>query len=213
MIQSRFNKKSLTKAQFLVGIDEAGRGPLAGPVAVAAFAVPIELQHLLLKLFPGGRIRDSKKLSPKRREEIFKRLKQAKFRGEISLAVSFGSAALIDRKGLAFAVRQTLAQSLTKLCIKPSEALVLLDGSLKAPKKFKNQRTIIKGDEKEAVIALASIVAKVSRDRKMRLFAEKYSGYGFEVHKGYGTEAHYRALKRKGLCPIHRKSFLAKLFK
>ena len=91
------------------------------------------------------------------------------------------------------------------------ESLVLLDGGLKAPKEYLNQRTIIKGDEKELAIALASIVAKVTRDRLMVKLARKYPGYDLEMHKGYGTAAHYKALKNKGFSPIHRKSFLKKI--
>jgi ribonuclease HII len=87
-------------------------------------------------------------------------------------------------------------------------AQVLLDGGLKAPVEFKNQKTIIKGDEKEMVIALASICAKVLRDRKMNLLAKKYSNYGFEKHKGYGTKGHYEAIKKYGMLSVHRKSFL-----
>ena len=91
------------------------------------------------------------------------------------------------------------------------DCLVLLDGGLRAPKEYKNQKTIIKGDEKELAIALASIVAKVTRDELMVKLSKKYIGYGLEKHKGYGTAYHYKALKNKGLSPIHRKSFLKKL--
>lgn len=199
--------------KYIIGIDEAGRGPLAGPVAVGGFCVSAKFQKELLRFFPRRKIRDSKKLSPVVREEIFKMLMQAKFRREISLAVSFGSAEMIDRKGIVVVIRQSVARVLKSLGVEAEESLVLLDGALRAPSHFSNQKTIIKGDEKEAVIALASIVAKVSRDRLMISLAKKYPQYNFEVHKGYGTKAHYTALHKHGLSPIHRRSFLKKLLK
>ena len=198
----------MVTAEFFVGIDEAGRGPIAGPVAVGAFCVEKNARKKLSKFFPGGKIRDSKKLSPVAREKIFQELVRQKRNGAISFAVSFGSATEIDRKGITFAIRKALARSVNILGVKPNKCSVLLDGSLKAPEKFINQRTIIKGDEKEAVIALASIVAKVSRDRIMINFAKKYPDYGFEIHKGYGTKKHYQALKVLGFSRIHRRSFL-----
>ena len=197
----------------LIGIDEAGRGPIAGPVAVAVFAVSKEVQYRVLDFFPKRKVRDSKKLAPAVREQIFKLLQKAKTRGEISYAVSFSSTRIIDRRGITFAIRRALATSLKKLGVNPRQATVLLDGGLKAPEEFIFQRTIIKGDEKEPVIALASFMAKVSRDRKMRRFALKYPRYGFEAHKGYGTRAHYKALKKYGLSAIHRRSFLKNIVK
>ena len=97
------------------------------------------------------------------------------------------------------------------LHVEPDMARVLLDGGLKAPVEFKNQKTIIKGDEREMVIALASICAKVLRDRKMNLLGKKHPKYGFEVHKGYGTKKHYQAIRKYGLLPVHRRSFLRKI--
>ena len=194
--------------EFIIGIDEAGRGPIAGPVAVGAFCVEKKARKKLSEFFPGGRIRDSKKLSPVAREKIFRELVRQKRSGAISFAVSFGSATEIDRKGITFAIRKALTRSIKILGVKPCDCSVLLDGGLKAPEKFRNQRTIIKGDEKEAVIALASIAAKVLRDRMMINFAKKYPDYGFEIHKGYGTKKHYQALKKLGFSQIHRRSFL-----
>lgn len=197
----------------IIGVDEAGRGPLAGPVAVAAFCVAKICQHRVLTYFPKGKIRDSKKFSPVVREQIFKLLQRAKDRGEISYTVYFSSARMIDGKGISFAIKRALAGSLKKLGVKPRESFVLLDGSLKAPEEFRNQRTIIKGDEKESVIALASIVAKVSRDRKMISLSKKYPQYDFHIHKGYGTKKHYKKIRVHGLSPIHRRSFLKNLAK
>lgn len=198
---------------FVVGIDEAGRGPVAGPVAVAAFCVPKKAKHRLLEFFKNGKIRDSKKLTEESRRCIFKELAVQKKRGDVLYAVSFASSTVIDRQGISFAIRHALAECLKALGVTSEKCEVLLDGALKAPKKFKRQRTIIKGDETEAVIALASIVAKVSRDRKMVAFAKKYPGYGFEIHKGYGTKKHYQALRRQGLSSIHRRSFLKNVMK
>lgn len=194
--------------RFLIGIDEAGRGPIAGPVAVAAFCVATKSRRQLLDFFDNGKIRDSKKLTPAARAKIFKEMVVQKSLGKVSYTVSFASAAVIDRKGISFAIRQALAESLRALGVEPSECKVLLDGSLGAPPEFLSQRTIIKGDEKETVIALASVVAKVSRDRLMGRFAKKYPHYDFDIHKGYGTKAHYRRVKKYGLSPIHRRSFL-----
>ncbi len=199
--------------KYLVGIDEAGRGPLAGPVAVASFCVSAEFHKTILDFFPKRKIRDSKKLSPKRREEIFKMLKQAKFRREISLAVSFGSAGRIDKLGIAVVIRKSVEKVLARLPVEASECLVLLDGALRAPSRFLCQKTIIRGDETEAVIALASIVAKISRDRRMVSLAKKYPRYGFDIHKGYGTKRHYAALKKYGPSPVHRRTFLKNLVK
>ncbi|MDO8482587.1 MAG: ribonuclease HII [bacterium] len=193
---------------FLVGVDEAGRGPLAGPVAVAVFSIAKSEKHLLLGFFQDGKIRDSKKMTAVSREVIFRDMAAQKKLGKVSYAVSFASSLVIDRKGISFAIRRALARSLTVINVKPSQCRVLLDGSLRAPKEFVSQRTIIKGDEKEAVIALASIVAKVSRDRLMRRLAKKYPHYDLDIHKGYGTKAHYKKLKKYGLSPVHRKSFL-----
>jgi len=118
---------------------------------------------------------------------------------------------LIDRNGMGWALRTAVARVLAKLSLPLNETSILLDGGLKAPANYINQKTIIRGDEKEWLIALASIIAKVKRDRFLVRLARKYPEYGFERHKGYGTKAHYEAIKRYGLCQIHRKSFLTKL--
>lgn|SRR3989344_1292801 len=193
---------------FLIGIDEAGRGPLAGPLSVGACMVEVGLAERLTDFFPNGKIKDSKKLSLKKREEIFERIVKAKDELKISYSVSFSSPQLIDEKGLTSAINSALANCLKSLDVKADICQVLLDGGLKAPEEFKNQKTIIKGDEKEAIIALASIIAKVSRDRKMFSLHKKYPQYGFERHKGYGTREHFFAIKRFGLSPSHRRSFL-----
>ena len=189
--------------KYTIGIDEVGRGPIAGPVAVGAF---LFLKSEAKKLFRG--VKESKQLSEEQREEWFKTIQDATEAGRVDFCVTFQSEKIIDSKGLSYSIKKALSTSLYALKIKPTHAEVLLDGGLKAPLEFKNQRTIVKGDEKEMVIALASICAKVLRDRKMNVLAQKHSRYGFERHKGYGTRKHYAVIKKYGLLPIHRKSFL-----
>jgi ribonuclease HII len=188
--------------KYLIGVDEVGRGPIAGPVAVGAF---VFLHKDSAKFFKG--VKESKQLSEEKREKWFKKIEEARDAGYIDFAVTFQSEKVIDTKGLSFAIKNALKISINKLKIKPVQTLVLLDGGLKAPVQYINQKTIIKGDIKEKVIALASICAKVLRDRKMRKWAVKYPGYRFEVNKGYGTKRHYERIKSKGLCDLHRRSF------
>ena len=193
-------------AQILIGIDEAGRGPLAGPISVGAFAIT---SRASLKLFKG--VKDSKQLSEKQREEWFATIQTQSKKGVVCYTVSFSSAGTIDSKGLTKSTRMAMSRCLKRLeeqGFAPLDSKVLLDGSLYAPSKYRNQQTIIDGDATEPIIALASICAKVLRDRKMKRFALEYPGYGFEVHKGYGTKAHYKAIRKHGISELHRKSFL-----
>lgn len=198
--------------KYVVGIDEAGRGPLAGPVSVGVvfdFKLHTKNQEFLDIHFP--KLKDSKKLSEKKREEFFKVLQRLKQEKEIDFAVALVPSSIIDTKGIVYAIQKGILGCLEKLKPSPKETEVLLDGGLKAPKEFEVQKTIIKGDEKEPVIALASIVAKVSRDHKMIEFAKEYPEYKFEVHKGYGTSLHREIISKKGTCPIHRVSFCKNL--
>lgn len=207
--------------QYLVGVDEVGRGPLAGPVAVGAVCIHLKHQK---KLEQWGRgFRDSKKLTARARQGWMVKIKEAKKDGLLEYSVAFVSSRAIDKKGIVLSIRTALEKALEVVnYLGPSSATVtedgprcdevrvLLDGGLRAPSHYKNQKTIIKGDEKELVIALASIVAKVTRDAYMVKLGKKYPAYGFEKHKGYGTRAHYTAIKRHGVTPHHRKSFLKK---
>jgi ribonuclease HII len=218
-------KKVLKKPsdfQFLIGIDEVGRGPIAGPVAVGAFCVLVENLPEVRRIFRG--VKESKQLSERQREAWFGVIGQAKKRGVVDFAVAFQSERIIDAKGLSYAIKSALETSLNEVVdsaakkfnietkgSKASACAVLLDGGLKAPAEFIDQKTIIKGDEKETVIALASICAKVLRDRRMSASAKKHPQYGLERHKGYGTQAHYGAIKKYGIASIHRKSFLKRL--
>ncbi len=194
--------------RFMLGVDEAGRGPLAGPVAVGVVAVPEGFD--VAKEFVG--VADSKKLSEKKRERIFQTLEKRAEQGEVRFTVELESAETIDEEGIATAVRRALWRGVNALA--PDSALVhvLLDGSLKAPPEY-SQETIINGDELVPIISLASIAAKVSRDRLMLNLSKKYPEYGFEKHKGYGTAFHYEMLKKHGLCDIHRRSFIHLDFK
>ncbi len=200
----------MNKYQYIIGIDEAGRGPLAGPVSVAAVAIPASLYRNVIQQFKG--VKDSKQLSSNARERYFKQIKKQSKRS-LLYAVSLVGNKCIDRIGIVGAIDRALARSLEKLSIPPSKAKILLDGGLHAPKLYVFQKTIIRGDEKEKVIALASIVAKVRRDRHMVKIAKKHKGYAFEIHKGYGTKAHIEVIQRKGLCVIHRRSFCHSLQK
>lgn len=190
----------------IIGIDEVGRGPIAGPVAVGAFAL---IDRKALITFRG--VRESKQLLHEERMEWLKQIEEEKSKARVNYAVTLVSEKIIDTKGLSYAINHALKASLKKLGVDPQECSVLLDGGLKAPKIYKNQKTIIKGDEKEKVIALASITAKVTRDLIMIESKKKYKNYSFDLHKGYGTPLHYQEIQKYGLTPIHRRSFLKNL--
>ncbi len=195
--------------KLVVGVDEVGRGPIAGPVAVASFFMK-DIRALSAYIRKGNTLRDSKKLSRQRREEWYTQILEWQKEGKCNFSVVMISAKDIDAGGIAPAIRKALARSL-RIALPGPGVTVLLDGGLKAPAEYLQQKTIIKGDEKEKEIALASIVAKVTRDRYMVRMSKKYPQYGFERHVGYGTKAHYLAIKTHGLTPLHRKSFLQKL--
>lgn len=186
--------------ELLIGVDEAGRGPLAGPVAVGIVAVPLGFD--VLREFPGAK--DSKLLSRQKREIIFSKVEERVLRGDLAVSVRLSSHAYIDRFGITRAVRKAVWGGVRELG-RPG-TLVLLDGLLRAPKEYP-QRTYVKGDRRIPLVALASILAKVTRDRLMERLSADYPEYGFEQHKGYGTIEHRHAIRRFGLCDIHRKSF------
>lgn len=191
-----------TEVRYLIGVDEAGRGPIAGPVAVGGVCIAADFDWAF---FYG--IRDSKKLSAQKREAWFAKLRDMKRRGEAEYAVSLVKHSVIDRRGIRFAVSLAISRVLGKLSPSPEETLVLLDGSLFAPREFLYQKTIIRGDESEPIISLASIAAKVMRDRTMERLSLKYPEWDFAQHKGYGTKEHFRRIRRYGISAIHRKSF------
>jgi ribonuclease HII len=195
-----YRKKFVT-----IGVDEAGRGPLAGPVAVCALAF---LTPAAGRLMPLSAVRDSKQLSPAAREEWYARLRDATAHGDIAYAVSFAGASAIDRHGIVPSISAALVRALKRLPVMPNGTRIFLDGGLRAPGMYSRQTTVIRGDATVPAIALASIVAKVSRDRLMRRAAQHFPGYGFEIHKGYGTKAHYAALALLGPSPLHRRTFV-----
>lgn len=187
----------------MVGIDEVGRGPLAGPVTLCACAAPVDFD---LAHFDG--IRDSKKLSAQKREEWFSKISMLRSSGELDFAHASVTAAEIDTVGISKAIEKAIHLCLEALKLDPETTEIFLDGSLRAPRRFEIQQTIIKGDEKIPLISAASIVAKMTRDRYMEEQAQVYPGYGLEHHKGYGTAEHYKAIKKFGISPIHRRTFL-----
>ncbi len=191
--------------KYIIGIDEVGRGPIAGPVAVCAFKCHSTFFDLISIDTP---LRDSKKLTKKQRKKWFEYLSDEKKKGNCDFAVSMVSAEWIDKVGIVRAISKALNTSLLKIAKTPHEVHVYLDGGLKAPKEFTHQETIIKGDELYPVISCASIVAKVSRDHLMTLHAKKYPEYGFGNNMGYGTKAHYEVITKNGLTKIHRRTFL-----
>ena len=183
--------------EIICGVDEAGRGPLAGPVCAAAVILPMGLE------IPG--LTDSKKLTDKKRRELFPVIKEQ----AIAYGIGLASHEEIDEINILQATYLAMERALAQLSVKPDIALI--DGN-RAKDFGLPVRTVVKGDSLSMNIAAASILAKVTRDDLMLELAEKYPEYGFEVHKGYGTKAHYEALRAHGASEIHRKNFLKKFY-
>ena len=183
-----------------IGIDEAGRGPLAGPVSVGAVMVKSDFDFSIFK-----NLKDSKKLSESKREEFFEVIDK-----KIKYKVVMVSNKVIDKKGISYAIKFAIKSLLKKLNPNIKNTKIFLDGSLKAPQEF-TQETIIKGDEKIPTISLASIMAKVTRDRHMKKISNKYPAFNFDIHKGYGTRKHIEAIKKHGPSELHRKSFISRI--
>lgn len=183
------------------GVDEAGRGPLAGPVCAAAVILPLDLD--VDAVLPG--LNDSKKLTEKKRLELFDKIKEC----AVSYCVAYATEQEIDEINILQATFQAVHRAVEGLSRKPEQALI--DGN-RDPKLDIPTELIVKGDSHSASIAAASILAKVSRDAVMVKLAEEYPQYGFEVHKGYGTKRHYAALEEFGPCAAHRESFLKKFY-
>ena len=183
--------------EMICAVDEAGRGPLAGPVCAAAVILPKGLE------IPG--LNDSKKLTDKRRRELMPIIKEQ----ALAYGIAFASHEEIDQINILQATFLAMQRALDQLNIRPD--LALIDGNRQ--KDFGiNVETVVKGDSRSANIAAASVLAKVTRDEYMELMAREYPGYGSDIHKGYGTKAHYEALRTLGPCPIHRMSFLKKFY-
>ena len=192
----------MKKTQWIAGVDEAGRGPLAGPVAVAVALVPHDFDWTLI-----AGVGDSKKVTPRNREVIFRRAKELRKVGSLDFHVALVSQNVIDRITITQAVRRGIDICFKKLNPHPAHTEVKLDGLLKAPAQFLIQETIVKGDAKECVIGLASILAKVTRDAYMVRCARTFPEYYFEVHKGYGTKEHCELIQTYGLSRMHRRTF------
>lgn len=203
-LEKNYYKKGI---KVIFGIDEAGRGPLAGPVIAAAVIINpkshSKIQNLKKILKEA---KDSKKLTSLKREKIFQLIKKIP---EIKYSYSSISEKIIDKINIEKATFLAMKKSIDKLKkkIKISPQIILIDGNRKIPKIKYPQKTIIKGDDKILSIALASIIAKVIRDKKMISLAKKFPQYHFEIHKGYPTKIHLKFLKKYGPCEIHRKSF------
>ncbi len=187
-----FDKKY---GKIIAGVDEAGRGPWAGPVVAAAVILDLEKTQGL------EQVNDSKKLSEKKRGELFDVIRKSC----LAMAITEVSSKVIDKTDILKATMQAMKNSVLKLEIKPE--IVIIDGNKKPDIEGISAETVIDGDAKSLSIAAASIVAKVYRDRLMNNFAKFYPQYGFENHKGYGTKAHIDALKKYGVCEIHRLSY------
>ncbi len=184
------------KIKYVCGIDEAGRGPLAGPVVVASVIMPQD------SMIEG--VNDSKKVSEKKREKLFDQIKQE----AISYGIGIAWQDEIDEINILQATKKSLTRALEQMDVKPN--LILVDALRDINTLGIPYRSVIKGDAKIYSISAASILAKVTRDRIMRQMDEVYPQYEFAKHKGYGTAKHMEAIREYGLCPIHRKSFTKK---
>lgn len=178
--------------RWIAGIDEVGRGPLAGPVVTAAVILPRDIY------LPG--LNDSKKLSASLREELYAEIMEK----AVAVSIEMGSPQLIDEINIYQATLRTMEKAVQGLPIQPD---ITLNDAVTIPGLTMPQRPIIGGDGKSISIAAASVVAKVTRDRLMKEYDERYPGYGFAKNMGYGTEAHLTQLRKQGPCPIHRRSF------
>ncbi len=193
-----------------IGIDEAGRGPLAGPLSLSAVKLvgELELDKEQFVFLKGEPFRDSKKLSVKKREALFDAMQKS---DKVIYVNILKSAKEIDERGLKSILEESVKDLLLKIKATEKDE-VLLDGALRAPSKY-NWKSIKKGDEKVLEIALASIFAKVIRDKYMERLSKKYPDYEFEKHKGYGTKKHQELILKHGPSPEHRKSFLKNICK
>jgi ribonuclease HII len=190
--------------RWLVGIDEVGRGCLAGPVMVGAFAVQVSHEYMLDHEW----VRDSKVLSAARRRAMYEYLEGCARGGYARYIVALQSARVVDDVGIVGAIRMCIAEALDALDIDTCDAHVYLDGGLRAPAEWIHQSTHVKGDRDYPVISAASIVAKVLRDEYMSELASEYSAYGWGCNKGYGTLVHRTAIGVYGVTEYHRRSFL-----
>ena len=191
--QMKFYEKKYDHVGYICGIDEVGRGPLAGPVVAGAVILPEDCQILYLN--------DSKKLSEKKREELYEVIMEQ----AVAVGIGYASHTRIDEINILQATYEAMREAISKLSVKPQ---ILLNDAVTIPMVEIPQVPIIKGDAKSVSIAAASIVAKVTRDRLMVKYDELMPEYGFKSNKGYGSQEHIEALKKYGPSPIHRKTFI-----
>ena len=191
--QMKFYEKKYDHVGYICGIDEVGRGPLAGPVVAGAVILPEDCQILYLN--------DSKKLSEKKREELYEIIMEQ----AVAVGIGYASHTRIDEINILQATYEAMREAISKLSVKPQ---ILLNDAVTIPRVEIPQVPIIKGDAKSVSIAAASIVAKVTRDRLMVKYSELMPEYGFASNKGYGSKEHIEALKKYGPSPIHRKTFI-----
>lgn len=191
--------------KYIVGIDEVGRGAFAGPVCVGICVIEQARLTEIISRSPFL-IRDSKKVSQKRRDAIARYLSELKKQGVLEYYILSMSADKIDTYGIAVCIQKMIEQGLKKITHKTEDVYIKLDGGLYAPALY-SQKTIVRGDDTEPVISCASILAKVYRDTYMKKQSSLYPQYGFEQHVGYGTQRHRDAIAKNGLSEIHRKTF------
>ncbi len=195
-------------AGYVIGVDEAGRGALAGPVSVGAVLYPEDFDwreaFKLVTKKGKPKLRDSKQLTAQQRDILYEYITM---HGRLKHAVALVDASIVDEIGIVNACHEAAARATADIGISPSRVSVFLDAGLRVPSRWQ-QASYVRGDETIPAIAFASIIAKVTRDRYMEEISERYSNYGFEQHKGYGTDGHYRALHRHGMSNIHRRTFL-----
>lgn len=189
-------ERKYASCQWICGIDEAGRGPLAGPVAAAAVILPKDCTILYLN--------DSKKLTPGRRDELFLEIKEK----AVAWGVGIATPQRIDEINVLQATYEAMREAISSLSVTPD---LLLNDAVTIPGITIQQVPIIKGDTKSVSIAAASVLAKVTRDRMMEEYDALFPGYGFAQHKGYGTAAHIKTIRELGPCPIHRKTFIRRI--
>lgn len=231
-IYKNMNSKK-NQQEYLIGIDEAGRGPLAGPVAIGVSFIPKQFQKEVFSLLKKSGLNDSKQVKEKTREELYEMLVVLKKEQKINWEVMLVSAKVISKKGISYAISLGIQKGLEKLlarhpglvlgsrninheiphlrrpaagsCGMTSDITLELDGALKVPQgNWKKSSIIIKGDSIKPSIMIASILAKVTRDRHMKRLSKKYPQYNFEIHKGYGTQKHRGLIKKHGLSTEHR---------
>ncbi len=202
-----YNTNMSKKPKIIFGIDEAGRGPLAGPVTAAAIFININIKNQCLGVGHPN-IRDSKKMTARQREKVFQFMKQE---SSVEWGIGRVGEKVIDKINILEASKLAMTRAVKNLEKKINKRadLLLIDGNFSIPIKRK-QQSIIKGDSKVLIISLASIIAKVSRDQTMRNYHKKFPQYNFSQHKGYPTKQHYKTILTHGPCKLHRQSFRLK---